>query len=141
MSRPRDQLSEAQKRAIDWIQRGSAKELGALGTQIGQLLAEMVAELADAKAEAKHWKSAFETVRDEFKCAIATLLASGGELGKAADSGRPHLMIRKGDFEKALGLELYTHQPDAHTRIYELREQRPGRTPIDDAVSRIVRPN
>lgn len=141
MAKKPEKLSAAQQKAVRWIHSGSAKSLGAIGVEVGKMLAEITVELADAKQQAEHWKAAFEVVRDEMKVAIATVLAKGGEVGKAADSGRPHLIVRKQDFALAIGLELYTMPPDAHTRVYELRERQPGKSPIDDAVRRIVSPH
>lgn len=127
---PRETLSDSQQRAIDWIQRGSAKELGALGTEIGKMLAEMVAELADAKREAMHWHAAFETVRDEIKVMASTIIQKQG-------GGR--LAIRREDFAKAVGQELFCdNESDPNVRVYELRAKTEA-TPIDDAVRRIVR--
>ena len=137
---PIDKISPAQQKAIDWIKGHNARELGELGSQVGVMLAELTAELADAKAEASHYKNSLAVVIDEMQVAIACILAGGGERGADA-TGNPRLIVRKADFEKALGLQLHTQQPDAHTRIYELRKKPAERTKVDDAVSRIIRPH
>ena len=106
-----EKLSAAQAKAIDWISGHNALELGALGIEIGRMLAELTAELADAKQEAAHWKQSFEVVRDEIKVLASVAIAKKGE----------RLVITKKDFAACLGLELYVGKPEEGVRIYELR--------------------
>lgn len=130
-----EKLSAAQQRAIDWIQKGSAKELGALGTEIGKLLAELAVELADAKLEAKHFKESFETVRDEIKVLVAVCIRR---------FGGSRLTISKQEYFEVVkdNTELFASTPDG-MRMYELRERRaaPKQDKVGRDVSRIIRPH
>lgn len=113
-----EKLSAAQRRAIEWIKGGNARQLGALGTEIGKMLAELTADLADAKREAAHWKQSFETVRDELKVVASVSIHK---------SGGSRLVITKAEYVEVVkrNVELYVGQPDdSGMRIYELRERR-----------------
>lgn len=139
---PRDEISPAQRKAIDWLHSHGAAELGALGQEIGKWAAELVAELADAKQEAARYKGAFEVVRDELKVLAAVAI------GRAKDK---RVTITKADYQAAVGFELYVGQPQEGVRIYQLRnDRRPtdelkGRrgnvVAINDHISRIIRPS
>lgn len=126
-----DKISAAQQRAIDWIQGKRASELGALGAEIGRMLAELTAELMDSKLEAFHWKTSFETVRNELKVMAATVIAKQG-------GGR--LVLKREDYAKSSGLELFCDdQSEKNTHVYELRSVIDGATPVQRAVSSIIR--
>ncbi|HYM97532.1 MAG TPA: hypothetical protein VET26_09530, partial [Candidatus Sulfotelmatobacter sp.] len=128
-------LSAAQQQAINWIQKGSAKELGALGTEIGRMLAEMVAETADAKSERDHWKETANTVLDEIKVLVAVCIRK---------QGGSRLTITKQEYFEIVkdNMEVYASQPDG-MRMYELRERRrqPKSNKVGEAVGRIIRPH
>lgn len=122
-----EKLSSAQQRAVDWIQGHKAAELGALGTEIGKMLAELTVELADAKREAAHWHHAFDTVRDELQVVVSVAIS------KSAGS---RLIITKADYLEVVkrNVELYCDSPDGSgTRVYALRK-RTKKNPIGDAV-------
>lgn len=123
-----EKLSPAQLRAINWIQGHNAVELGALGTEVGKMLAELIAELADAKAECAHWKAAFETVRDEIKVLAAVAIQQRGE----------KLIVTRKELQALEGKELHVGEPEPGVRIYEVRERRS--TPAE-AVSQILKPH
>lgn len=131
-----EKLSAAQQQAMEWIKRGSAKELGALGIEIGKMLAELTVEAADAKKERDHWKQTAETISDEIKVLVSVCIRK---------QGGTRLTITKQEyFEVVKGnVELYTSMPDG-MRMYELRERRKkpqSNKAVDDAVSRIIRPH
>lgn len=120
-----EKLSAAQQKAIAFMRGKSVKELGALGTSIGALLAELISELADSKQEAVHFKNAFETVRDEIKVLVSVCIRKlGGD--RLTITKQEYLDTVKGN------VELYTSHPDG-MRLYELRERRKP-NPVDAAV-------
>lgn len=119
-----EKLSRAQQQAIAFINGHTARELGAIGTEIGKMLAELTAELADAKNEAKHWERSYKTVRDEIKVLAAACMAK---------LKTRRLVVTKAEFREMLGLELYFDNPEPHTRIYELRDSE-GRKALQSAV-------
>lgn len=127
-----EKLSAAQQRSVDWIKSGRAKELGALGIEIGKMLAELTVELADAKQERDHWKNAAMTVMDEIKVLVSVCIAKiGGD----------RLTVTKQEYHEVVkrNVEVYCSQPDG-MRMYELRERR-QRIKVEDAVGRIIRPH
>lgn len=130
-----EKLSAAQQRSIDWIKAGRAKELGALGIEIGKLLADLVVEAADAKRERDHWKQACETISDEIKVIVSVCIAKLGG-SRLTITKQEYFDVVKGN------VELFTSMPDG-MRMYELRERRKKTqsNKVDDAVSRIIRPN
>lgn len=122
-----EKLSSAQQRAVDWIQGHNAAELGALGIEVGKMLADLTVELADAKREAEHWHHAFDTVRDELQVLVSVAIAKGAG---------SRLVITKADYLEVVkrNVELYCGSPDGSgTRVYELRK-RTKQNPIGDAV-------
>jgi hypothetical protein len=108
-----DKISAAQQRSIDWIKGHRAEELGALGVEVGKMLAELTVELMDAKAEAAHWKAAFEVVRAEIKVLAAVAIAQL----KATKL----VITRKELQEIPPNTELFIGKPEPGVRIYELR--------------------
>lgn len=122
-----EKLSDAQQQAIRFIKNRSASELGAIGTEIGNILAELTVELADAKEEAKHWKRSFETVRDEMKVAIGLAIRKLG--------GERLVVTRRELAELAPNTELYVGTPEPGVRIYELRERNVPRGTVKDGVN------
>lgn len=119
-----DHLSKAQENLMRLVNN---TELAAL---VGSTLAEIAVELMDAKNEAAHWKTSFETVRDEIKILASVAMTKNGE---------QRLVITKADFAKVpRGTELWLDTPEPGVRVYELREKR---TAVDSAVGRILRPN
>jgi len=110
-------LSDAQKRAIGWIKNSRAVELGALGVEIGKMLAELIAELADAKMEAKHWKAAFDSVRSEMEVLASVAIAQ---------SGRERLVITRKELAALpANTQLFVERPEEGVRVYELRTVEP----------------
>lgn len=130
MSR-KDKLSAAQEKAVDWIQSQGAAKMGALGTEVGKMLAELTAELMDAKQEAAHWKASFETTMAEFKIAVGiTLKKSGGE----------KLIITKADLATMPpNTELWLDDHEPGVRVYALRERAKVNPKPTDAIRRIIR--
>lgn len=111
-----DQLSKAQQQAMQFLRSGSAAQLGTIGAQFGEMLAILVAELADAKAEAKHFKASFDVVSREMKAAIGVAL-------RQAKAER--LVVTRQDLNE-LGHErmtLFVGRPTQDVRVYELRKQ------------------
>jgi hypothetical protein len=129
MARKTEKLSAAQQTAIKWLHSQGAAKMGALGHEIGKWAAELVAELADAKREAEHWKAAFETVRDEIKVLAAVAI-------KQQHDGR--LVITRKELAALEGKELHVGTPEPGVRVYEVRERAPN---IRQDVSRILRPH
>jgi hypothetical protein len=123
-----EKLSPAQQKAIAFMRGKSVKELGALGASLGQLLAELTAELADAKQEAAHWKKSAETIRDEILVLVAVCIRRL----KIEDR---RLLIGKQEYLEVVrgNVELY-YAGDPEVRIYELRERRKRNPPVDQAV-------
>lgn len=133
-----EKLSSAQQQAIDWIQAKKAADYGALGIEVGKILADLAVELADAKQEAAHWKQSFETVHDELKVMVSVAIhKSGGS--RLTVSKNEYLAVVKGN------VELYCGAPQDGTRIYELR-RRTKKNPINEVVKealngRIIQPH
>lgn len=113
-----EKLSAAQQKAHDWIKSGSAEEMGAIGTQVGAMMAELIVELMDAKREAAHWKQSFQTTLNEFKACVAAVIVKRGT-GK-------RLIVTKAHYEKSIGKQLSAGQLDGgNTRVYELIDAPP----------------
>jgi hypothetical protein len=113
MANRTEPLSDAQQRAITWIKNQSAVQLGALGTEIGKLLAELTAECADAKLEALHWKDAFEQTRNELKVLASVAIAQ---------SGKGRLVITRKELHALPpDTQLFVEGPEEGVRVYELR--------------------
>lgn len=129
-----EKLSAAQQKAVDWIQGHRAEELGSLGIEVGKMLAELTVELLDATREAAHWKASFETVRDEMKLAIATVIAKG-------PGARKRLIITRAQYGKAIGKQLMVTRPDEETVIYELVEKTDEHPDNSNEHGRLIRPN
>jgi hypothetical protein len=111
-------LSDAQLRAIKWIKNKSAVELGQLGSEIGRMLAELTAEVADAKLEALHWKDAFEETRKELKVLASVAIAQ---------SGQGRLVITRKELNALPpDTQLYVEGPEEGVRVYELRRVSEG---------------
>lgn len=133
MAKRPDRLSKVQQQAVDFIQSKGAAKMGQLGIEVGKMLAELTAELMDAKQEAAHWKASFETTMAEFKIAVGiTLKKSGGE----------KLVITKADLATMpANTELWLDDHEPGVRIYQLRERTTANHQVKDAVSRIIRPH
>lgn len=109
----RDKLSAAQEKAVDFIRSGTARQMGELGQELGKLLAELTAELMDAKQEAIHWKNSFQVMQTEFKIAVGIML-------RTRDAHR--LTITRQDLaDMPANTELYCDDHEPGTRVYELR--------------------
>jgi len=86
-----------------------------LAALLGSTMAEVAVELADAKAEARHWKASFEAVALEIKILAAVIIASGK---------LPRIVITRADQERIpASKELHVGTPEPGVRIYELRER------------------
>lgn len=118
MANPTEKLSAAQLRAVAWIQGHHAAELGALGTEIGAMVAELTTELMDAKREAGHWKGAFDAVRNELKVLAAVCMRQL--------KTRRLVITRKELQDVPPNMELWVEGPEDGVRIYELRPKGEG---------------
>jgi hypothetical protein len=129
----RDKLSRAQQKAVDWINSKGATRMGAIGEEVGKMLAEICVELMDAKQEAAHWKAAFDTIQTEFKIAVGiTLKKQGGD----------KLIITKADLATMPpNTELWLDDHEPGVRVYALRERQKRNPKADDAVRRIMLPH
>lgn len=116
-----DKLSDAQQKLMAYINDPVAARV------FGATLAEIAVELMDAKQEAAHWKRSFETVRDEIKVLASVSIKQHGRL-----------VVTRKELQAVEGRELFVDTPEPGVRIYELRERH---TPVDQAVSKILRPN
>jgi len=110
-----EKLSPVQQRAVDWIKGSKATELGALGTEVGRMLAELTTEQLDARREAAHWKQAYDAIRAELKVLAAIAIKK---------TGVSRLVITRKDLlELPPDTQLHVQSPDEYTRIYELRRE------------------
>lgn len=124
-----EKLTPAQNRAVEWIKNGTAAQLGALGTEVGLMLGEMIVDLMDSQREAAHWKAAFETVRDEIKCLAAVAIKQ---------QHAEKLVITKKELLELEGKDLHVGSPEPGVRVYEIRERRDS---VAEEVSRILKPH
>ena len=119
-----DKLSQAQMNLMKLVNNTELAQL------VGSTLAEIAVELMDAKQEAAHWKTSFETVRDEIKILAAVVMHKRGE---------QRLVITKAEFAAVPeDTELWLDTPEPGVRVYELRQRR---SQVDSEVSRILRPH
>lgn len=84
-----------------------------MAEKIGQTIAEVTVELADAYAERDHWRNSFEVVQAELKQLAAIMLI------KRPDK---RLVITHRELQEIpRDLELHVGAPEAGVRVYELR--------------------
>lgn len=127
-----EKISRAQQTAIDWIRDHKAVELGALGTEIGKMLAELTVELADEKLKAQKFELERNQLRAAMKVAIAVAMAK---------LKTRRLVVTKDRYLSVLGKELVATHPDERTIVYELKDAAPSATPVTPSqeVGRILR--
>lgn len=125
-----DNLSAAQERMRDLLKNPD------LAKVVGATFADVLVESMDAKREAAHWKTSFETIKREM-----TVLAS-----VCMDKLKVRrLIITKADFLKVVEqqVQLMYDFPDEDTHIYELKSAK-VRTAVEQALAerkRIAHPS
>ncbi len=129
----RDKLSKAQQKAVDFINSKGATRMGAIGQEVGKMLAEICVELMDSKNEAQHWKAAFDTIQAEFKVAVGIAIKQQG--------GARLVITRQALSEMPPNTELFLDDHEPGVRVYELRERIKGAPKVGDAVRRIIQPH
>jgi len=103
----------------EFRQSAAGKQLIALiqdpktGQVIGQLMAELAIELADAIQEKNHWRASFETVKNEMKILASVLLMHQPDR---------RLAISRSELTSIPAeLELHYETPEDGVRLYALR--------------------
>lgn len=87
------------------------------GAAIGQALAELAVELADAIQEKQHWKRSFEAVKHEMK------IFAGVALMRMPNR---RVVVTRVELQSIpTSLDLHSESPEDGVRIYELRERQP----------------
>jgi len=110
-----ERLSDVQKQAIAWIHQSKAKEMGAIGIEIGKMLAELTAELADRQMEAGHWRACFEAARDELKVVASVAMQH---------MHTERLVVTKADLQGLPpNVTLNVLKPEPGVRIYHFKRQ------------------
>lgn len=85
---------------------------GALGVEVGRMLAEIAVELQDRIDEAKAWKIRFEAIRGELKALAAIVMQQKGE--------RRIVLTRAELNAVPEDLEILVETPEPGVRIYRL---------------------
>jgi hypothetical protein len=118
--------TKAHQRLIDLINDRD------LGTLLGGTLAEVAVELIDAKAEAAHWKNAFQVCKDELQVLAGVAIRQ---------SKQKRLVITRKELQEMLpNTVLYVGRPEPGVRIYELRNKSETGTgdQVNEAVKSII---